>query len=63
MHHEGMTTPTYTAIVKETGIVPEKIYARCSSLVQFNWQAFRRVATSTPRPGAKPINKRKKAHR
>lgn len=53
-------TPIYTAVIAETGIVPEQSYARCSSLVTFTFSAppVRRVASSTPKVGVKPARKK-----
>lgn len=57
-----MTTPLYSATMKETGIVPEHIKARCSSLVVFTYdlpQPVRRASVA-PRPGQKPTKKKVK---
>jgi hypothetical protein len=46
---------TYKTVVAETGIVPERIYARCSSLTAFTYDPPRRA----PRVGQKPIRKKR----
>lgn len=53
---------TYKHVVAETGIVPEQVYARCSSLVAFNFDTpliGRPKRSTAPRPGQKPIRKKK----
>jgi hypothetical protein len=47
----------YKSVVRETGIVPEHINARCSSLATF---AFTRTPVRAPRPGQKPVRKKNK---
>jgi hypothetical protein len=53
---------TYQAVVAKTGIVPEQIYARCSSLTAFTFSTpatTRPKSAIAPRPGQKPVRKRK----
>lgn len=52
--------PTYHTVVREMGIDPQEIYARCDALTRFTFNRMaRRVAP--PRVGQKPTpTKRKK---
>ena len=53
--------PLYHTTVKETGVVPEHIYAHCVTLMQFNFEEFTPVRRSlAPRPGQKPTRKKSK---
>jgi hypothetical protein len=53
-----MTTPLFQETIDEMGIVPDEIYARCSSLVAFT--AFDPKPATKPRVGQKPTRRKRR---
>jgi hypothetical protein len=50
------TLPTYHRVVRELGVNPPEIYARCDALARFNFNETRRRVVP-PKVGVKPTTK------